>query len=118
VVVLGLPHGGAPVAAEVARVLDAPLDVIVVRKLGVPIAAAGDGRGRRARVSLFAATVIMEEVNRSGGHSAACAAGAGIHSGRSCRSPTRPGTAREEGARCRSRPVEPVSGYRGFLPTP
>ena len=36
VVVLGLPRGGVPVAAEVARVLDAPLDVIVVRKLGVP----------------------------------------------------------------------------------
>jgi putative phosphoribosyl transferase len=36
-VVLGLPHGGVPVAAEVARVLDAPLDVIVVRKLGVPL---------------------------------------------------------------------------------
>ena len=36
VVVLGLPRGGVPVAAEVARSLDAPLDVIVVRKLGVP----------------------------------------------------------------------------------
>ena len=36
VVVLGLPRGGVPVAAEVARVLDAPLDVIVVRKLGLP----------------------------------------------------------------------------------
>jgi putative phosphoribosyl transferase len=35
-VVLGLPRGGVAVAAEVARVLDAPLDVIVVRKLGVP----------------------------------------------------------------------------------
>ncbi len=35
-VVLGLPRGGVPVAAEVARSLDAPLDVIVVRKLGVP----------------------------------------------------------------------------------
>ena len=33
-VVLGLPRGGVPVAAEVARGLDAPLDVIVVRKLG------------------------------------------------------------------------------------
>ena len=36
VVVLGLPRGGVPVASEVARELSAPLDVIVVRKLGVP----------------------------------------------------------------------------------
>ncbi|MET1042627.1 MAG: phosphoribosyltransferase family protein [Microbacteriaceae bacterium] len=35
-VVLGLPRGGVPVAAEVADTLAAPLDVIVVRKLGVP----------------------------------------------------------------------------------
>lgn len=35
-VVLGLPRGGVPVAAEVARAIGAPLDVIVVRKLGVP----------------------------------------------------------------------------------
>jgi putative phosphoribosyl transferase len=36
VLVLGLPRGGLPVAYEVARALRAPLDVFVVRKLGVP----------------------------------------------------------------------------------
>lgn len=34
--ILGLPRGGVPVAGEVARLLGAPLDVFVVRKLGVP----------------------------------------------------------------------------------
>src|SRR4026209_95541 len=49
VLVLGLPRGGVPVAAEVARALGAPLDVIVVRKVGVPtqpelaMAAVGEG---------------------------------------------------------------------------
>jgi putative phosphoribosyl transferase len=49
VLVLGLPRGGVLVAAEVARVLGAPLDVLVVRKLGAPgqeelaIGAIGEG---------------------------------------------------------------------------
>jgi len=36
VIVLGLPRGGVPVAKEVAKRLRAPLDVFIVRKLGVP----------------------------------------------------------------------------------
>src|SRR4030081_2228386 len=36
VLVLALPRGGVPVAFEVARALNVPLDVFVVRKLGVP----------------------------------------------------------------------------------
>jgi predicted phosphoribosyltransferase len=36
VIVLGLPRGGVPVAYEVARQLNVPLDVFIVRKLGLP----------------------------------------------------------------------------------
>jgi putative phosphoribosyl transferase len=36
-VVLGLPRGGVMVAAEVARILEAPLDVVIVRKIGHPL---------------------------------------------------------------------------------
>lgn len=35
-VILALPRGGVPVAAEIAAVLDAPLDLVLVRKIGVP----------------------------------------------------------------------------------
>ncbi len=60
--VLGLPRGGVPVAAEVARGLGAPMDVFLVRKLGVPAhpelafgAIAGDGEVvlNREVVSLY-----------------------------------------------------------------
>jgi putative phosphoribosyl transferase len=62
VLVLALPRGGVPVGFEVARVLDAPLDVFVVRKLGVPgqeelamgaIAAGGVGLVDRGTVDEF-----------------------------------------------------------------
>jgi len=62
-VVLGLPRGGVVVAAQVARTLGAPLDVIVVRKLGVPaqpeyaMGALGEGGVR----------VVIEEVVRLAG---------------------------------------------------
>jgi len=36
VIVLALPRGGVPVAFEAAKALKAPLDIFVVRKLGVP----------------------------------------------------------------------------------
>lgn len=36
-VVLGIPRGGVPVAIEVSRAIDAPLDVVVVRKIGMPL---------------------------------------------------------------------------------
>lgn len=35
-VIIALPRGGVPVAAEVAKALDAPLDLMIVRKIGVP----------------------------------------------------------------------------------
>src|SRR6478735_3645102 len=51
-VVLALPRGGVPVAAEIALALHAPLDVMIVRKLGVPrqpelaMGAIGEGGAR------------------------------------------------------------------------
>ncbi len=66
VVVLGLPRGGVPVAAEVALSLDAPLDVIVVRKLGVPsqpelaMGAIGEGGAEYLDPRVVAKTGVSE----------------------------------------------------------
>jgi putative phosphoribosyl transferase len=67
VVVLGLPRGGVPVASVVAEALDAPLDVIVVRKLGVPfqpelaMGAIGEGGVRVLDRHLVARARITDE---------------------------------------------------------
>ena len=68
VVVLGLPRGGVPVAAEVANALRAPLDVIVVRKLGVPVqpelamGAIGEGGARVVNTDIVSRAGIDEKV--------------------------------------------------------
>ena len=62
-VVLALPRGGVPVAFEVAEALDAPLDVLLVRKLGFP------GREELAMGAIAAGgvTVLNEELIREFG---------------------------------------------------
>ncbi len=65
-VVVALPRGGVPVGAEVARALDLPLDVIVVRKLGVPyqpelgMGAVGEGGVRVLNDEVFAHAGVTE----------------------------------------------------------
>jgi predicted phosphoribosyltransferase len=77
--VLALPRGGAPVACEVAEALDAPLDVFLVRKLGVP------GREELAfgAIASGGARVLNDDVVRALGISDATIdqVGAGVHSG-------------------------------------
>ena len=72
--VLGLPRGGVPVAFEVARTLDAPLDVLVVRKLGCPrqpelgIGAIGEGGVRVLNRRLIAQVGVSDaELERIAG---------------------------------------------------
>ena len=58
--VLGLARGGMPVAAKVARALNAPLDVLIVRKLGVP----GQPELAMGAVASGGVTVVNDEVAR------------------------------------------------------
>jgi len=69
-VVVGLPRGGVVVAAEVADALDAPLDVILVRKLGMPLqpelamGAIGEGGVRIVNLDIMARARVGREAIR------------------------------------------------------
>ena len=67
VVVLGLPRGGVPVAYEIARALDAPLDVIVVRKVGAP----GQPELAMGAIGEDGVRVVNDEIVRAVGATAA-----------------------------------------------
>lgn len=58
VIVLALPRGGVPVAFEIAKVLHAPLDVFIVRKLGVP----GHRELAMGAIAMGDATVFNDEI--------------------------------------------------------
>jgi putative phosphoribosyl transferase len=60
VLVLALPRGGVPVAAEVASALDAPLDVFLVRKLGLP----GHEEFAMGAIASGGTVMISDEVTR------------------------------------------------------
>jgi putative phosphoribosyl transferase len=68
-VVLALPRGGVPVAAEIARVLKAPLDLLMVRKIGVPsqpeLAAAAVIDGEDSQIVVNEEVCALANVSRS-----------------------------------------------------
>ena len=61
VIVLALPRGGVPVAAEVARALGAPFDVFLVRKLGIP----GHEELAMGAIATGGARVVNDDVVRA-----------------------------------------------------
>lgn len=61
VIVLGLPRGGVPVAFEVAQFLKAPLDVLIVRKLGVP----GHAELAMGAIASGGVRILNDEIVRS-----------------------------------------------------
>ncbi len=67
VIVLGLPRGGVPVAAEIAAALDAELDLMLVRKLGTP----GQRELAMGAIASVGSRVINEDVVQSLGISEA-----------------------------------------------
>ena len=86
VVVLGLPRGGVPVAAVVGRALGAPLDVILVRKLGVPsqpelaMGAIGEDGVLAKNVSVMEAAAVTDaylEASARGGNGWSSSGGPG-----------------------------------------
>jgi len=70
-VILGIPRGGVQVAFEVAAALDAPLDVVVVRKLGVPfqpelaMGAIGEGGTRLIDTDMLTRTRVSDDEVRA-----------------------------------------------------
>jgi putative phosphoribosyl transferase len=69
IVVLALPRGGVPIGAEVARVLKAPLDLLLVRKIGAPwqreLAVAAVVDGQPPDIVLDDETMAMTGVDRA-----------------------------------------------------
>jgi putative phosphoribosyl transferase len=63
VLVLALPRGGVPVGFEVAKALHAPLDVLIVRKLGTP----GQEELAMGAITTGGVRVLNDEVVRAGG---------------------------------------------------
>src|SRR5579871_3025395 len=60
VIVLALPRGGVPVAYEIAKALHVPLDVFIVRKLGVP----GHSELAMGAIAMGGAHIFNEEIIR------------------------------------------------------